>query len=321
MAAVPDARLNDIASIVHPERVVPTTIEFLDVAGLVRGASRGEGLGNQFLGHIRNADAIALVVRCFRDPQVPHVAPELDPRDDIAVIQVELALADLATVERRLEKIKSAAKSGTREYEAELALLPKVQQMLSQGKRVHGLAAKEEKILRPLNLLTAKPLIYVANVDEADLPAGGELAAPVIEAAKQDGAQALIVCARLEAELTEWALEEAAAYRAELGLVDSGLDRFIHASYALLNLITFFTTTGGKEVRAWTLGRETTAWDAAGRVHTDMQRGFIRAEVVPYAVLARERSFVAIRDKGLLHLEGREYVVQDGDIIHFRFAV
>lgn len=322
VAEVPDRRLWDIAALVKPERVVPATTEFVDIAGLVRGAHRGEGLGNKFLGHIRNVDAIAMVVRCFRDADIPHVSPELDPREDIEVVDLELALADLATVERRLEKVRRAAKGRSKDYEEELELLERVRSHLEGGGMVRTLPLTEEeaRLLRELNLLTAKPRLFVANVGEDDLPEGGELARAVQEVAAAEGAEVVTLCAQLEMELAEWPPEEAAAYRAELGLGESGLQKLVWAGYRLLDLITFFTTTGGKEVRAWTVLRGTKAPEAAGKVHSDMQRGFIRAEVVSYEDLMAAGSFAAVRERGLLRLEGRDYVVQDGDIIHFRFS-
>lgn len=323
VAEVPDQRLWDIAAMVKPERVVPTTIEFVDIAGLVKGASRGEGLGNQFLGHIRNVDAIAMVVRCFRDPQIPHVMAEVNPREDIAVVDLELLLADLATVERRLEKVRSAAKARPKEYAAELDFLEKMHEHLEAGKKASSfeVADKEIEILKELNLLTGKPRLYVANIGEEDLPEGGVLAATVAELAATEGAEAVSICAQLEMELAYWPPEEAAAYRAEIGLGESGLEKLVKAGYRLLNLITFFTTTGGKEVRAWAILEGTLAPQAAGKVHSDMERGFIRAEVVSYQDLMASGSFAAVRERGLLRLEGKEYIVRDGDVIHFRFSV
>jgi GTP-binding protein YchF len=298
---------------------VPTAIQFVDIAGLVKGASRGEGLGNQFLGHIRNVDAIAMVVRCFRDPDVAHVSADLDPQADIETIDLELILADLATVERRTEKVKSMAKARPKDYEAQLAWLTGLRQHLDDGARAESYATS---ILHPTfyTLLTAKPRLYVANVGEEDLPDGGELAAQVAETAAAEGTERVVLCALLETELAEWPSEEAAAYRAEVGLRESGLQTLVKAGYRLLNLVTFFTTTGGKEVRAWTLRQGSPALEAAGKVHTDMQRGFIRAEVVSHEDLMAAGSLAAAREKGLLRLEGREYVVQDGDVIHFRFS-
>ena len=323
VAQVPDQRLWDIAALVKPERVVPTTVEFVDIAGLVKGASHGEGLGNQFLGYIRNVDAIAMVVRCFRDAQIPHVAAEINPRDDIEVVDLELLLADLATVERRLGRVRSAAKARPKDYAAELDFLEELHHRLEAGEKAADLAVtdKQAEMLRELNLLTAKPRLYVANVGEEDLPAGGELAAVVAEVAAVERTEVVSICAQLEMELADWPPEEAAAYRAETGSGEPGLQKLVEAGYRLLNLITFFTTTGGKEVRAWTLPRGALAPQAAGKVHSDMERGFIRAEVVSCQDLMASGSFAAAKQRGLLRLEGKEYVVQDGDVIHFRFSV
>ena len=322
VAEVDDQRLKDIAALVGPERVVPTVIQFVDIAGLVKGASRGEGLGNQFLGHIRNVDAIAMVVRCFRDPDVAHVSADLDPPADIEIIDLELILADLATVERRMGKVKSMAKARPKDYEAQLSWLTGLRQHLDDGARAdsYGQVDREARWLNELNLVTAKPRLYVANVGEEDLPDGGELAAQVAETAAAEETEMVGLCALLETELAEWPPDEAAAYRAEVGLREPGLQTLVKAGYRLLNLITFFTTTGGKEVRAWTLRQGSPALEAAGKVHTDMQRGFIRAEVVSHQDLMAAGSLAAAREKGLLRLEGREYVVQDGDVVHFRFS-
>jgi GTP-binding protein YchF len=323
VAEVPDQRLWDIAALVEPERVVPTTIEFVDIAGLVKGASHGEGLGNQFLGYIRNVDAVAMVVRCFHDPQITHVTAEINPRDDIEVVDLELLLADLATVERRLEKVRSAAKTRPKEYAAELDFLEELHHRLEAGNKAADLTVtdKQAEVLSELNLLTGKPRLYVANVGEEDLPAGGELVPAVTEVAAIEGAEVVSLCAQLEMELADWPDEEAAAYRAEAGSGEPGLKKLVEAGYRLLNLITFFTTTGGKEVRAWTLLRGTPASQAAGKVHSDMERGFIRAEVVSCEDLMDSGSFAVAKQRGLLRLEGKEYAVQDGDVIHFRFSV
>jgi len=320
---VPDERLTCLASLIKPEVVTPATVRFVDIAGLVQGAHKGEGLGNQFLGYIRTVDAIAMVVRCFRDPDVPHVSPQLDPVADIEVVETELILADLATVERRLKKVRTAAKGHPREYEQELAFLERLEAHLSEGKGARSLevAGKEGALLAELNLLTAKPRLYVANVGEEDLPLDGGLARRVQAVALSEGAEAVVLCAQLEAELASWPPEEAAAYRAEMGLAEPGLNQLVRAGYRLLDLITFFTITGGREVRAWPIKRGTTAWEAAGKIHSDMQKGFIRAEVVTLTDLLSCGSLSAAREKGLVRLEGRDYRVQDGDIIHVRFSV
>jgi GTP-binding protein YchF len=319
---VPDSRLDDVAAIIQPQDVKPATVEFVDIAGLVKGAHQGEGLGNQFLGHIRNVDAVALVVRCFEDPDIAHVSAELDPLTDCEVIDLELILADLTTVERREEKVHSMAKAQPREYAAEQALLARMKAHLEGGHLAGGLPVSEQEtgLLQPLNLLTAKPRLYIANVGEDDLPHGGARAQLVVERAEREGAQAIVLCAQLEADLAEWSPEEAAEYRTELGLEAPGLHRLIHSGYQLLDLITFFTATGTNVVRAWTLQRGQTACDAAGKVHTDMQRGFIRAEVIGHSDLMSAGSFHHARERGLVRLEGRDYLVQDGDIIHIRFA-
>lgn len=323
VVAVPDPRLDALANLIHPEKVTPTTLEVVDLAGLVKDAHKGEGLGNQFLGHIRNVDAIAMVARCFCNDDVPHVSGTLDPREDVAVLELELALADLAAVEKRQEKVRSASKAGKKEYADELLLLDRVHQHLAAGHPVRTLALSDDEavFLEPLSLLTLKPLIYVANVGESDMPTGGELAARVAAVAHRAQSESLIVCAQCEMDLTEWSDADAAQYRKELGLAESSLARVIHTAYKLLNLLTFFTATGGKELRAWTLRRGSTAIDAAGQVHTDMARGFIRAEVIGCETLLQIGSLATAREKGLLRLEGREYVVQDGDLVHFRFQI
>ena len=323
VATVPDHRLADIATLVRPERIVPATVEFVDIAGLVRGAHQGEGLGNQFLGYIRNMDALAMVVRCFRDADVPHVHGQLDPESDIQVVELELILADLASVERRLEKARAQARSRPRDHPAELACLERVREHLEGGEGVRTLELSEEEAgyVRHLNLLTAKPLLYVANVGEEDLPHGRDLCARVALLAKHQGAEMVVLCAALEMVLAEWPEEEATAYRAEVGIQGSGLDILMQAGYRLLNLITLFTTTGGHEVRAWSLGQGSSALQAAAEIHTDMARGFIRAEVINYSELMAVGSLSAAREQGVLRVAGREYLVQDGDIIHIRFHV
>ncbi len=337
VASVPDARLDALAQLIKPTKVVPATVQFVDIAGLVRGAHRGEGLGNQFLAAIREMDALALVLRCFEDADVPHVSEDLDPIADLEVLDLELSLADLATVERRIERTKSAAKSNPKAYEGELTTLAQLRDHLATGQPARtfvsapsaGHTSKAEggseeaarTLLSELFLLTYKPRLLVANVDESALPDGGPLAARVLEAAAQEGSQAVVLCAECEAALAEWPPEEAAAYRAELGLSEPGLDHFVHASYRLLDLITFFTVTGGEVVRAWTLRRGLTAWHAAGQVHSDIQRGFVRADVIRWDELLAAGSLARARETGRLRSEGRDYVVQDGDVIHVHFVV
>ncbi len=323
VVSVSDLRLERIFALTGSERAVPATVEFVDIAGLVKGASHGEGLGNQFLGHIRNTDAIILVVRCFQDSDVPAVSPDSDPVVDIGILDTELALADLATIERRIEKVQGQAKAQPREYTEELAFLNRLRSELETGNHIRRLQIEpqEQVLLAQLNVLTAKPRLLVANVGEEDLPDGSVTSDEVCRIAEADGAACVVLCAQVEAELAAWPAEDANAYRAELGLSESGRDTLIRASYRLLDLVTFFTATGSKEVRAWALPAGTPAIEAAGRIHTDMQRGFIRAEVVSYTDLDALGSFSAARDRGLLRLEGRDYIVQDGDVVHFRFNV
>jgi len=302
---------------------VPTTVTFVDIAGLVKGAHRGEGLGNQFLGHIRNVDAIAMVVRCFEAGNIPHVTVDLDPINDIETVDMELILADLATVERRLEKVKSSAKARPKEHVDELDWLENLRAHLNDGLPARDIApaGQDTHLAKELNLLTAKPRLYIANIGEADCPQGGELAQRVLARAAAEGVEAVIVCAQVEMELLEWPPDEAAAYLAELGMAETGLQQLVRAGYRLLNLSSFFTTTGGRVVQSWTVQQGALAPQAAGQVHTDMERGFIRAEVIAYDDLMAAGSMAAAREKGTLRVEGKEYAVQDGDVIHFRFAV
>lgn len=322
VAKVLDERLERIAAAVSPERVVPATIKFVDIAGLVRGASKGEGLGNQFLGFIRSVDAVTHVVRCFKDGNIPHVEGKLDPLFDIETVNLELALADLSTVEKRIGKVSRQAKGGAREAAAELKLLEKVKAALDQGQLVRDmeLSGEEREILFPLNLLTAKPIVYVANISEEDLPDfNTALAGEVKKYAESEKASVVAVCAKLEAEIAELEGEEAKAFLEDVGLTESGLDRLVKASYKLLGLITFFTIESN-ECRAWTVKEGTKAPQAAGKIHTDMERGFVKAEVVNWADLVSAGSFHHAREQGHLLVEGREYVVRDGDVILFKFA-
>ncbi|MCS7179433.1 MAG: redox-regulated ATPase YchF [Anaerolineae bacterium] len=323
VAAVPDRRLEALARLVGPERVTPATVEFVDIAGLVRGSHRGEGLGNRFLAHIREVDAIAIVARCFADPDVVHVDGSIDPARDLEVLDLELILADLETVQRRLEKTRPAARARPRELAVELALLEELEGRLQRGERASAFVAAdgEERaaLVRELHLLTAKPRLYVANVGEEDLPEGGAAAAAVAHRAAAEGAPCIVLCAQLEADLAAWPPEEAAEYRAALGLRESGLEALIWTGYRILDLITFFTIVGGREVRAWAVRRGATAPEAAGRVHTDMQRGFIRAEVIGWEELIRAGGWAAAREQGLIRTEGRDYLIQDGDVCLFRF--
>jgi len=319
---VPDPRLERIAAIVRPQKVTPTTIEFVDIAGLVRGASKGEGLGNQFLGHIRAVDAIAMVVRCFTAGDVAHVDGAADAERDIGTVNIELGLADLATIERRKEKLLPMARSGDKAAHAELDMLERLSHHVNSGKPARQFARHDDEAatLRELQLLTDKPVLYVANTDEAPGPAVAGLVQAVDARAKVDGAQFVSMCARIEDELAALSPADAADYRAALGVTESGLEMLIRAGYRLLGLATFFTTTGEAEVRAWTVQQGTRAPQAAGKVHSDMERGFIRADVVHFNDLDRSGSFAAARERGLVRVEGRDYIVQDGDVLHFRFS-
>jgi len=320
---VPDRRLEHIAEIIRPERVVPATLRVVDIAGLVKGASQGEGLGNQFLSHIRDVDAIAMVVRCFQDANVPHVTPVLNPIEDIETIELELMLADLEILERQLERVKTRAKAHPQDFRAELATLELAMQSLREGSRVAQASLDEGQRaqLAEMALLTNKAQVYVANVSEDQLPDGGELAQRVRVRGEQDNTETVVLSAQLEAELATWEAQEAADYRQGLGLATSGLQTLIEVGYRLLDYVTFFTTTGGKEVRAWTLRRGQSVLQAAGTIHSDLERGFIRAEVVAYDDLARAGDIAHARQAGALRLEGRDYVVRDGDVIHIRFSV
>lgn len=324
VVSVPDTRLGKIAEIEHPEKTTPTTIEFVDIAGLVKGASRGEGLGNKFLSHIREVDAVAHVVRCFDDPNVVHVDGKVDPIRDIEIINLELIFADLETLERRLERVRKQAKSRDKQYLAELSVLERIKEALEQNLPARSVefTPEEQEIVKHTFLLTSKPVIYVANISEDDLMSGeeNEYVKRVEEYAGKEGAEVIAICAKIEAELSELAEEEKQELLVEYGLEEPGLDRLIKAGYKLLGLITFFTLES-KEIRAWTISKGTKAPQAAGKIHTDFERGFIRAEVVDFNVLMAHGSQQAVREKGLLRSEGKEYVVKDGDVILFRFNV
>ncbi len=323
VATVPDPRLDRLAALVKPERVVPATVEFVDIAGLVKGASQGAGLGNQFLGHIRNVDAVLLVLRGFEDPDIPTAGDAVDPLADLETLETELILADLGTMDRRIEKVQVQAKARPRDFADQLAWLHRLRDHLNAGRPAVAFTEppRHPDWTADLNLLTAKPRLYVVNVSEEHLPEGGPAAIALRQKAEGEGVPCLVLCAVCEAELATWAPDEAAAYRADLGLPEPGLYQLIRASYRLLDLITFFTITGGKEARAWTLRRGQTAFEAAGLIHSDIQRGFIRAEVAPCDVILAAGGLAGARAQGRMRLEGREYVVQDGDVIHFRFNV
>ena len=322
VVAVPDGRLDALAEIVHPQKIVPTTMEFVDIAGLVRGASRGEGLGNQFLGHIRQVDAIAHIVRCFEDENVVHVDGAIDPLRDIEVIQTELNLADLETVDKRIQRSRKQAKSGDKALQAELRVLEKIAAALNEGQpaRSVSLDAEESGLLAELHLITMKPVLYVANVAEDDLAGNHPAVAQVRNHAAAEGAEQVTICGRIEAEIAELDKAEKREFLQELGLEEGGLDRMIHAGYRLLGLITYFTA-GPKEVRAWTVTDGALAPRAAGVIHTDFEKGFIRAEVTAYSDYVSSGGEAGAREKGLLRLEGKDYRVLDGDVMHFRFNV
>jgi len=323
---VPDARLAALASIARPERVVPATVEFVDIAGLVAGASKGEGLGNQFLANIRECDAIAHIVRCFEHPDVVHVAGRVDPVGDIEVVNTELALADLQTVEKQLARWSKVARTGVAGEEKKeavrlVAALESIQPALDQARpaRSVALSAEERAVLRPLFLLTMKPTMYVANVDEHGF-AGNPLLDAVVAHAARESAPVVPVCAKIEAEIADLPDEDKALFLQDMGMQEPGLARVIRAGYALLGLQTYFTA-GPKEVRAWTVPAGATAPQAAGVIHTDFERGFIRAEVIAYGDYVAQRGEAGAKEAGRMRLEGRDYVVRDGDVVHFRFNV
>jgi GTP-binding protein YchF len=318
---VPDPRLRALAELVRPEKVMPTVIEFVDIAGLVAGASKGEGLGNKFLAHIREVDAIAHVVRCFEDENVVHVAGRINPLADIATIETELALADLDTVEKALARAEKGAKAGDKGEIKLKELLARVRERLDDGRpaRALGLGVEEQALLRPLCLLTDKPLMYIANVSETGFSANPHLEQVRAHAAPEH-APVVPVSAAIEMELAEMSDEEKRAFLADMGLAEPGLNRVIRAGYELLGLLTFFTA-GPKEVRAWTVRRGAHAPQAAGQIHSDFERGFIRAEVIAYDDYLKYKGETGARDAGRLRLEGKDYIVQDGDVMHFRFNV
>jgi GTP-binding protein YchF len=320
---VPDERLWKLRDLLSPPKTTPTVMEFVDIAGLVKGASRGEGLGNEFLGYVRNVDAIVHVVRCFEDENVSHVSARVDPVVDIDVVNTELIEADLKTVEKRLDKSGRAAKVGIKDTVEEFNFLEKLVEFLRVGTpaRELELSGTEEKMMKEYQLLTHKKMLYAANIDEDAL---GNDTHPFLSAtrdvAREQKAELIAICAKLEAELTELEPEERESFLAEMGLEQSGLERLIVTSYDLLDLITFFTANEN-ELRAWTIPRGTLAPRAAGKVHSDMERGFIRAEVIHYEDLMAAGSPKEARERGLMHLEGKEYVVEDGDMMYFRFQV
>ena len=323
IVSVPDPRLDKIAELVKPNRVVPTTMEFIDIAGLVAGASKGEGLGNQFLGHIRSTDAICHVVRCFEDPNVIHVAGGVNPLHDIDIINTELLLADLDSVEKRWAKSEKAARNTQdAKIKADFEALKKLKEALEAGKpaRVVDLTDDERAAARELFLITAKPVLYVANVDEAGLKNGNQWTEAVEKRAAEEGAQVVRICGAMEAEIALLEPEERGEFLAEMGLTEPGLNRLIHQAYKLLGLITYFTA-GVQEARAWTIPVGTKAPQAAGVIHSDFERGFIRADAYHCDLLFQYGSEAAVKEKGLYRSEGKDYVVKDGDILFFKFNV
>jgi ribosome-binding ATPase len=319
---VPDPRLAELAGIVRPEKIVPTAVEFVDIAGLVAGASQGEGLGNKFLAHIRETDAIAHVVRCFDHDDIVHVAGRINPISDVDVINTELALADLAVTEKAVDRAAKAMKSGDKESARRHVLYERVRVALDAGKpaRVVPIADEERRDMRELQLLTAKPVMYVANVDEAALSQDNAYLTALRERARAEGATVVPVCAAIEAEIAQLEEAERADFLKDLGVAEPGLNRVIRSGYELLGLLTYFTA-GPKEVRAWTVRGGSTAPQAAGVIHTDFEHGFIRAEVISYAEYVRCRGEAGAKEAGKMRLEGKEYVVREGDVMHFRFNV
>ncbi len=321
---VPDARLAVLAEMFGSKRILPAAMRFVDIAGLVAGASKGEGLGNKFLSHIRQVDAIAQVIRCFDDPNITHVAGSVDPVRDIEIINTELCLADLESVDKRLQRIAKLAKSGDKDARIEAPILEKVSAALGDAipVRAQGLTEDELDILKDLTLLTAKKSLYVANVGEDEVSdySGNEFVKQVEEYAAKEGSGVVVVSARIESEIAELSDEEATAFLADLGLEESGLTKLIKASYSLLGLINYFTA-GEMEARAWTIVEGTKAPQAAGKIHSDIEKGFIRAEIVSFDDLEACGSQNTAKEKGLVRLEGKDYVMKDGDVTHFRFNV
>jgi GTP-binding protein YchF len=318
---VPDPRLDTLAKIAGSAQIIPTRLTFVDIAGLVRGASKGEGLGNKFLSHIREVDAVAYVLRCFEDDDITHVENRVDPLADADVVETELMLADLESVEKRIAPIEKKAKSGDKDAKAQFALMEKVLAPLREGKpaRTANITPEEMPAFRGLQLLTAKPIVYVCNVEEAAASTGNAHSKRVEERAKVEGAAAVVISAKIESELAGMSPEERTEFLAAMDLEEPGLNRLIRAGYALLDLVTYFTV-GPKEARAWTITRGTKAPQAAGVIHTDFEKGFIRAETIAYGDYVAHNGEAGCKDAGKMRLEGKEYVVKDGDVLHFRFA-
>lgn len=321
---VPDPRLETISKFIPPQKLIPAIMTFVDIAGLVRGASKGEGLGNQFLGHIRETDAIAHVVRCFNDSNIVHVEGSVDPIRDIETIDTELVLCDLEAVLKKLSNTQKQARAGDKKAAALAGVLEKIKPLLDQGRTVRscGLTEDEREIVKEMHFLTIKPVMYIANVDEASLnaPFSNEYVKKVVEHAKKENAPVVPICGKIESEIAELSEEDKRSFLTDLGMEEPGLNRVIRAGYDLLGLQTYFTA-GEVEVRAWTIHKGWKAPQAAGVIHSDFERGFIRAEVFHYDDLVKLQSESKIRDAGLLRVEGKDYVVRDGDIMHFRFNV
>lgn len=319
---VPDVRLDKIASIVKPRRIVPASMEFLDIAGLVEGASKGEGLGNQFLSHIRETQAIAHVVRCFEDENIVHVRGKVRPTDDMRIINLELILADLDSLGKQLQRLEKKAKGADKKAKLQFEIGEKVQKHLEEEKpvRTMDLAGEELEAVREFHMLTQKPVLYVMNVDESVVSSGNDFTKEVETAARSEGAGTVMLCGKMEDEIAALSSEEQMEYLSSAGLKEPGLNRMIRSSYSLLNLLTFFTA-GEEEVRAWTVRKGSLAPEAAAEIHTDIQRGFIRAEVTSYNDFISCGSMQAAKDAGKMRLEGKEYIVDDGDIVYFRFNV
>ncbi|MBI4811519.1 MAG: redox-regulated ATPase YchF [Ignavibacteriales bacterium] len=322
IVTIPDKRLDDLANIFKPPKVIPTTIEFVDIAGLVKNASRGEGLGNQFLSHIREVDAIAHVVRCFKNDDISHIENGLNPKRDIEIVETELLLKDLDTVEKKFHETEKKVKSGEQKIKAEADFYVRLKNHLGEGKpaRAFLIHDDEKEYFDSLHLLSIKPVMYVANVDEDGLTDDNEYINAVRDVAKGEGAKIVLVNADMEAEIADMPYQEREDFLKDLGLSESGLDKVIHEGYILLNLITFFTHNE-KELRAWTLSHGMKAPKAAGKVHSDFERGFIRAEVIKYSDLVKYGSEHMVREKGHFAVHGHDYIVEDGDVIYFRFNV
>lgn len=321
--SVPDQRLNILAGLVTPQKVVPTSFEFVDIAGLVKGASKGEGLGNQFLANIREVDAIAHVVRCFENDNIIHVDGRVNPVSDKEIIDAELQLKDLESVEKKIARVERSAKSGDAKAKKELTVLQVFETALRSGKNARAITTvgEDRKTIEDLQLLTGKPVIYIANVDEGSVLTGNNHVDSLMELVKGEGAEVVVVCAAIEAQIAELeSMEDRNAFLAEYGLNESGLYKLIKAAYHLLDLITYFTV-GEKEVRAWTIHKGWKAQQAAGVIHTDLEKGFIRAEVIKIPDYQKYRTEAAIREAGKLAVEGKDYVVKDGDVMYFRFNV